>query len=47
MQALIAKANVEKDEYLALYTKENKHRKSIHNKLLELQGNIRSVYIMK
>lgn len=41
LQALIVKANVEKDEYLVLYSKENKLRKSIHNKLLELQGNIR------
>jgi len=30
-------------EFLALYTKESKLRKSIHNKLIELQGNIRVI----
>jgi kinesin family protein C2/C3 len=29
------------EEYKMLYMKENRLRKNIHNKLLELQGNIR------
>jgi kinesin family protein C2/C3 len=36
-------ALAERDEALALYTKEMKLRKSIHNKLLEIQGNIRVI----
>ena len=43
LQALVNAANAERDEYLALYTKENKMRKAVHNKLLELQGNIRVI----
>ena len=43
LQALINAANAERDEYLVLYTKENKMRKAVHNKLLELQGNIRVI----
>lgn len=42
-KALVDKANAEKFEFLELYTKENKARKIIHNKLLELQGNIRVI----
>ena len=42
-KALIDQANAEKAEYLDLYTKESKARKTIHNKLLELQGNIRVI----
>ena len=42
-KALLDKANAEKMEFLDLYTKENKARKIIHNKLLELQGNIRVI----
>ena len=43
MKVLLDAANAEKQEYLELYTKENKARKAIHNKLLEIQGNIRVV----
>jgi predicted nucleic acid-binding Zn-ribbon protein len=43
MQKIVDDAMQEKEEYLALYTKENKLRKSIHNKLLEYQGNIRVI----
>ena len=39
----ISEANAEKDKYVARYTKENVLRKKIHNKLLELQGNIRVI----
>lgn len=39
--ATVAKAKAEREEYLTLYTKEYKQRKLIHNKLLEIQGNIR------
>eukprot|EP01039_Chlorochromonas_danica_P008825 gene8825-9728_t len=39
----IAKAYAERDEHLANYTKERRMRKTIHNKLLELQGNIRVI----
>ena len=41
MQAAVDAAKHETAEYLELYTKENKARKAIHNKLLEIQGNIR------
>ncbi len=41
MQVLVNAANKEATDYMQLYTKENKLRKTIHNKLLELQGNIR------
>jgi kinesin family protein C2/C3 len=37
----IAAAEASAEEYKALYSKENRMRKAIHNKLLELQGNIR------
>mmetsp|Transcript_5197 Transcript_5197/g.7991 ORF Transcript_5197/g.7991 Transcript_5197/m.7991 type:complete len:924 (+) Transcript_5197:113-2884(+) len=43
MQSLVDSAYVARDEYLALYTKENKARKAIHNKLMEIQGNIRVI----
>lgn len=43
MQQMISQANAERDEHLANYTKERKLRKKIHNKLLELQGNIRVI----
>lgn len=43
MQGSIDAAKKESAEYLELYTKENKTRKAIHNKLLELQGNIRVI----
>ena len=32
---------IEKDKYILRYTKESKLRRAVHNKLLELQGNIR------
>jgi kinesin family protein C2/C3 len=43
MQLLVDRAVHDKDEYLAMYTKESKLRKAIHNKLLDLQGNIRVI----
>ena len=43
MERLVDAAYKEKAEYLELYNKENKARKTIHNKLLELQGNIRVI----
>lgn len=43
MQKIVHDAIAEKEEYLSLYQKENKLRKNIHNKLLEIQGNIRVV----
>lgn len=43
MQSLVDQANVERDEHLANYTKERVMRKRIHNKLLEIQGNIRVI----
>lgn len=43
MQALVTQANAERDEYMANYTKERQLRKKIHNKLLEIQGNIRVI----
>ena len=36
-------ALTEKEEYMHLYHQENKSRKAIHNKLMELQGNIRVI----
>eukprot|EP00903_Cladosiphon_okamuranus_P018576 g17099.t1 len=41
MEAEIEAAKVARDEANALYAKENRGRKAIHNKLMELQGNIR------
>jgi kinesin family protein C2/C3 len=41
--AIVANFKAERDEFQALYSKENKLRKQIHNKLLEIQGNIRVV----
>ena len=38
---LIEAAKAERDEYVALYTKECKLRKALHNKVMEFQGNIR------
>lgn len=43
MNELVKKAEVERDGYLQLYSKERLARKAIHNKLLEIQGNIRVV----
>jgi hypothetical protein len=43
MQVFVDKANAEREEHLANYTKERKLRKKIHNKLLEVQGNIRVI----
>ena len=42
-QSLIDKAVAEKEEFCQLYTKEYKLRKAIHNKLLDIQGNIRVI----
>lgn len=41
LEADIESAKKARDEANALYAKENRGRKAIHNKLLELQGNIR------
>ena len=41
LQGAIDAANNERDEYKERYNKEYKRRKDAHNKLLELQGNIR------
>ncbi|CAM9805319.1 unnamed protein product, partial [Ectocarpus sp. 13 AM-2016] len=41
LEAEIESATKARDEANALYAKENRGRKAIHNKLLELQGNIR------
>ncbi|CAM9983991.1 unnamed protein product, partial [Hapterophycus canaliculatus] len=41
LEAEIQAAQKARDEANALYAKENRGRKAIHNKLLELQGNIR------
>ena len=41
LEKAVADSVAEKDKYIARYTKENLLRKKIHNKLLELQGNIR------
>eukprot|EP00604_Paraphysomonas_vestita_P002960 CAMPEP_0174820936 /NCGR_PEP_ID=MMETSP1107-20130205/5093_1 /TAXON_ID=36770 /ORGANISM="Paraphysomonas vestita, Strain GFlagA" /LENGTH=547 /DNA_ID=CAMNT_0016037257 /DNA_START=607 /DNA_END=2250 /DNA_ORIENTATION=+ len=43
MQSLVDTAYAVRDEYLALYTKENKARKALHNKLMDIQGNIRVI----
>ena len=43
MQVLVDDAVAAREEYLELYTKENKARKAIHNKLMEIQGNIRVI----
>lgn len=43
MQGLVDKAYAERDEHLANYSKERLLRKKIHNKLLEIQGNIRVI----
>jgi len=43
MQSLVDTADAAREEYLQLYTKESKARKAIHNKLMEIQGNIRVV----
>jgi hypothetical protein len=40
---LIDEANLEREEYYQLYCKENKARKAIHNKLMDIQGNIRVI----
>jgi hypothetical protein len=40
-QRLVEVANQEKEQALELYAQENRKRKAVHNKLLELQGNIR------
>ena len=40
-QKLVEVANQEKQQALELYAQENRKRKAVHNKLLELQGNIR------
>ena len=39
----VKRANDERDEFKQLFTKENKLRKIIHNKLMDLQGNIRVI----
>ena len=41
MQDVVNKAMMDRAEYLELYTKENRARKAIHNKLIDIQGNIR------
>jgi len=41
MQAAVERAHAERDEYKAMYSKEQARRKAVHNRLLELQGNIR------
>lgn len=41
LEAKVEAAKNARDEANALYAKENRGRKAIHNKLLELQGNIR------
>lgn len=43
MQGLVDQAFADRDEHLANYTKERLLRKKIHNKLLEIQGNIRVI----
>ena len=43
MQSQVDVAEAAREEYLQLYTKESKARKAIHNKLMEIQGNIRVV----
>ncbi|CAM9964001.1 unnamed protein product, partial [Discosporangium mesarthrocarpum] len=41
MESGVTQAHKSRDEAKELYAKENKARKAIHNKLMELQGNIR------
>jgi kinesin family protein C2/C3 len=41
MQGAVDAAAEERDEYLRLYSKERDQRKVLHNRLLEIQGNIR------
>jgi kinesin family protein C2/C3 len=41
MQSMVDQAMADREEYLQLYTKESKSRKAIHNKLMDMQGNIR------
>ena len=43
MMDKVNNAENSRKEFLALYTKESKLRKSMHNKLIELQGNIRVI----
>jgi len=43
MMEKVNSAETARKEFLTLYTKESKLRKSLHNKLIELQGNIRVV----
>jgi kinesin family protein C2/C3 len=40
---VVAGFKAERDEFQQMYLKENKLRKTIHNKLLEIQGNIRVI----
>jgi len=42
-QAAIDEAHADRDKYIAMYTREMGLRKKIHNKLLEIQGNIRVI----
>jgi len=42
-QSTIDIAKAEREEYYHLYCKENKTRKAIHNKLMDIQGNIRVI----
>jgi hypothetical protein len=41
LQPLIEQLRRDKAEAMELYSQENRKRKLVHNKLLELQGNIR------
>ncbi len=43
MQSLIDAAVNTKEEYLQLYIKESKLRKALHNKIIDMQGNIRVI----
>ena len=43
LQDTVKKAHEERDDFKQLFTKENKLRKAIHNKLMDLQGNIRVI----
>jgi len=40
---LVKTANADKEEYFQLYKKESGLRKAIHNKLIDIQGNIRVI----
>eukprot|EP00607_Mallomonas_marina_P009445 CAMPEP_0182420570 /NCGR_PEP_ID=MMETSP1167-20130531/5475_1 /TAXON_ID=2988 /ORGANISM="Mallomonas Sp, Strain CCMP3275" /LENGTH=648 /DNA_ID=CAMNT_0024596713 /DNA_START=41 /DNA_END=1987 /DNA_ORIENTATION=- len=40
-RSIVQRAEQERDDYQAMFVKENKHRKVLHNKILDLQGNIR------